>query len=391
MAQSDSDVPQNQQVLPPIPLDAIERIEQAEKTARERYDRHTMPYFPTNPDFSFFEQDIFRSKMRIIEYVRIFAEEILDAHLREYLQIAPLDLLTNGTLLESVARNVLTLTDELWTGYHCILFTEPSGRRARYIMAMAEKTMDQHPELEPWRYPEGENWANLWQKMTQPDSEMARLNRRYEATIMKALTDRIRAHQDEAASGLGVTVQPPVQPGSNPAGESIPGSNPAETGRTQAPTASVGNGASMPDESLPNRDSIEPMPDVHGPGSAESCGVAYNHDQQPEQARRVKAESVGERNSKTLVSSQTSVAPGEVSSAVLDFASGIGRCQAVASYAERWHCSEASLARTATVHPADLSKWKRGGLPAESDKKARIERALRNNEPPTCAARLDSD
>ena len=52
------------------------------------------------------------------------------------------------------------------------------------------------------------------------------------------------------------------------------------------------------------------------------------------------------------------------------------------AYTARWDCSEASLARTATVHPPDLSRWKHGLLPAGSDKKSRIEKALTNNDPP---------
>ena len=73
-----------------------------------------------------------------------------------------------------------------------------------------------------------------------------------------------------------------------------------------------------------------------------------------------------------------------------DFASEAGRNCAVTAYATRWTCSEASLARTATVDPADLVKWKKGELPATSDKKARIENALKKNEPPTPPARPKS-
>lgn len=75
-------------------------------------------------------------------------------------------------------------------------------------------------------------------------------------------------------------------------------------------------------------------------------------------------------------------------SAVFDFTSEAGRNKAIAAYTDHWtteqqNCSEASLARSAIVDPADLSKWKKGTLPAESDKKSRIERVLRNNEVPT--------
>ena len=124
--------------------------------------------------------------------------------IREYLELAPLDLLMNGTFLESLARNVFTLTDELWTGYKSVLFMEPNSRHARYVMAMAERTMDQHPELEPWRCPDAEQWAEQWQNMTKPDSEMKRLGARYEATIKQTIDDRIRHYQAEAASRLQI-------------------------------------------------------------------------------------------------------------------------------------------------------------------------------------------
>jgi hypothetical protein len=74
-----------------------------------------------------------------------------------------------------------------------------------------------------------------------------------------------------------------------------------------------------------------------------------------------------------------------------DFSSDDGRSKAVAAYTQHWTCSEAGLARTANVDPADLSKWKKGSLPADSDKKKRIETALRNNEQPTPAARKPAD
>jgi hypothetical protein len=60
----------------------------------------------------------------------------------------------------------------------------------------------------------------------------------------------------------------------------------------------------------------------------------------------------------------------------LDLASEAGRYRAVAASAKRWTCSEACLARTAVVDRADLSKWKKGSLPATSDKSARVEKPL---------------
>lgn len=66
-----------------------------------------------------------------------------------------------------------------------------------------------------------------------------------------------------------------------------------------------------------------------------------------------------------------------------DFASNAQRTAAIEAYKKSWQCSEAALARTARVNPADLSKWKKGLLPEGSDKKARIENVLMNNLAPT--------
>jgi hypothetical protein len=73
------------------------------------------------------------------------------------------------------------------------------------------------------------------------------------------------------------------------------------------------------------------------------------------------------------------------------FDSEMGRNSAVAAYCESWTCSEASLARTARVNPADLSKWKKGLLPGASDKLTRIEKALKNNQPPTPISKQVAD
>jgi hypothetical protein len=74
-----------------------------------------------------------------------------------------------------------------------------------------------------------------------------------------------------------------------------------------------------------------------------------------------------------------------------EFGSAAGRSAAIFAYTQHWTCSEAALARKAIVDPADLSKWKKGGLPAESDKKRRIEAVLRNNEQPILAEKKSAD
>ncbi|MGA2436011.1 MAG: hypothetical protein ABSG25_12060 [Bryobacteraceae bacterium] len=75
----------------------------------------------------------------------------------------------------------------------------------------------------------------------------------------------------------------------------------------------------------------------------------------------------------------------------LDLASEVARNSAVAAYKKHWVCSEAGLARTARVDPADLSKWKKGLLTAASDKRTRIENALKNNDQPTPAPKHSED
>lgn len=86
--------------------------------------------------------------------------------------------------------------------------------------------------------------------------------------------------------------------------------------------------------------------------------------------------------------SESATAPLEHS---LDFTQVEKRVEAIAAYVRQWDCSEAALVRTAIVDPADLSKWKGGGLPAESDKKRRIELAIRNNQQPICTTKKPRD
>src|SRR5579862_3066218 len=124
--------------LPPLSREALQRIEQAERAAREHYDRDKWPHFPTNPKFSFLEMSIRRALASIIEYLRMFAEEILDAHLNEYLAIAPWEVLSNSTLARSVVDRVFDLTSELWRGYQATLFLEPSRRKAQFSIALLE-------------------------------------------------------------------------------------------------------------------------------------------------------------------------------------------------------------------------------------------------------------
>lgn len=77
--------------------------------------------------------------------------------------------------------------------------------------------------------------------------------------------------------------------------------------------------------------------------------------------------------------------------AAIDLATELGRRDALAAYRERWTCSEASVARAATVDPADMSRWKKGLLPDASDKKKRIEATLKENKTPIPAPSQDLD
>jgi hypothetical protein len=74
-----------------------------------------------------------------------------------------------------------------------------------------------------------------------------------------------------------------------------------------------------------------------------------------------------------------------------DFISEEKRNRAMAAYTAAWDCSEAALARTAMVDPADLSKWKKDRLPAGPGKRARIEKALTNNDAPTLLAKRSAN
>jgi hypothetical protein len=93
----------------------------------------------------------------------------------------------------------------------------------------------------------------------------------------------------------------------------------------------------------------------------------------------------------TVACVSVEAASAEPSDECRDFASEAQRIDAIGAYTRCWHCSEAALARTARVDPADLSKWKKSLLPVESEKKARIERVLKNSEAPTPRARRSRD
>lgn len=195
------------QPLPVLSRDARLRITQAEKDGKERYERDTEPDFPTNPGFSFLAADLYRSKSRILERVRIYAEEILDAHLQEYLERCPAELATNMGLRVQLADAILKLTNELWCGYRAAVWIEPMARRARYAGARAGGIQREQPELETWRYPEGQAWADFWRQARRPGSPMALLDTRYDATIQQTILDRVNHFENEAKARLAVTRQ----------------------------------------------------------------------------------------------------------------------------------------------------------------------------------------
>jgi hypothetical protein len=211
MEPPDPDLSTKQQTLPRLSRQALHRIVQAEKDAEERYYRDTAPLYPTSPDFSFFEADILRALERVLQYLRLFAEEVLDAHLREYLEAKPSALLSNPALLESVERTVLVLADQLWSGCTAALFLEPGSRQARHERAMTERTLGPHSEPERGRYPNPEQWANTWRRLTEPDSEMERLDTQRKATVKAACANLIPQYQHKAASRLGVELRPIVR------------------------------------------------------------------------------------------------------------------------------------------------------------------------------------
>ncbi len=195
--------PPHQNIAPPsIPREALQRIERAEKAAKERYDKDKRPYFPTNQEFSFLEDSIFRSISRILSYLQIFANEVLDASFKEYLEYAPASLLTNEALLQSVVENTMRQTETLWFGYTYTLMGEPTRRRARLDLTIADGTIDSFPELEPSRYPPKEVWADFTKRMSEPDSEMARWNVRYEASMRQAIENQTRRYLSLATAKL---------------------------------------------------------------------------------------------------------------------------------------------------------------------------------------------
>ena len=188
--------------LPSLPREALKRIETAEREARKRYDQDKWPYFPINPEFSFLEESIINAKTRILEYVRLFAEDVLDAHLKEYLAYAPRDLLTNQMLLGSLCDRAHSLAVELWDGYNRILFGEPVSRETRFFSALAERK----PLQSRLGVPDAQMWADLWYKWSEEDSAMSRLTKRFDLTLGRALPEKVRTYRAEAARLLGVEI-----------------------------------------------------------------------------------------------------------------------------------------------------------------------------------------
>jgi len=211
------------EALPALPRGAFQRIETAAREARERYERDKAPCFPLSEDFSFLEQDIFRAAGRILELLRLFTEQVLDAHLKEYLQSAPSEVAANQTLLEWVSGNVRTLAGDLWQGF---------GLALKYAPVLSQ-------------VPESEQWADFWRRMAEPDSELAKLNERYENSIGDAIKNRIEHYRKEAASRIAGEAQPAQgepasvhaqQPESSGGGASSRQETATEAVTTKAPT-----------------------------------------------------------------------------------------------------------------------------------------------------------
>lgn len=201
-----------EQPLPRLSREALDRIGRAEKDARERYDRDKAPYFPLHPDFWFNEDFILRSMGRILEYIRLFAEEVAEAYLNEYLEAAPQDILTSNPLWWSIQENVWRQTDELWHGYYAVLRFEPSSRRARQTLAVRPGKIEDHPELNRV-YPDASQWTELIIRLT--GSGIAELNQRYENSIKATIQSLVRRYQDQASARLGWTrMEPQSHPSS---------------------------------------------------------------------------------------------------------------------------------------------------------------------------------
>lgn len=155
--------------LPPLSREARLRIEQGEKDAKARYEQDTEPQWPTSPSFSFLPADVYRSLSQILEHIRIYAERVLDVHLKEYLECYPEELIMNMGLRVQLTDAILKLTNHLWDGYRTTLWHEPIVRSARYGGNRAAGIPNQSADLEPWRYPNTKAWAEFRRQARQPD------------------------------------------------------------------------------------------------------------------------------------------------------------------------------------------------------------------------------
>ena len=87
-----------------------------------------------------------------------------------------------------------------WVQLH--LFTEPTSREVRFRLALAEGK----PLPDRLGVPDGQRWADLWSKWSDEDCAMSRLNERFDPTLRRALPEKVRTYQAEAARLLGVEI-----------------------------------------------------------------------------------------------------------------------------------------------------------------------------------------
>lgn len=230
--------------LPPLSRESLLRIDQGEKDAKARYEAHTESLWPTNPTFSYLPADVYRSFSQIVECIRVYAEEVLDVHLKEYLESFPMELVMHIGLRARLADTIMKLTNQLWVGYRAALWIEPIAARARYAGNVAARNGNPFEERGPSRYPGGQAWTDFWRQVRLPDSEMALLKQRYDQTIHQAIFDRVKHYEDQAVSRLGLSRQsttavpggenfgwlfplPSVEPESTVKSDSVAGNGPA--------------------------------------------------------------------------------------------------------------------------------------------------------------------
>ncbi|HEX4276457.1 MAG TPA: hypothetical protein VHZ74_13935, partial [Bryobacteraceae bacterium] len=149
------------------------------------------------------ERDVIQALESIVDYIRLFAEDIAECHLREYFEHSK-ESQKNNAIPDRVWRRVLALTAELWDGYVATLMFEPSARRARREMAIAEREFNELIAIPSTAsVPHQEAWTLIWRRLESgPIQQMAAT---YLKTVQATMVRKVAEYRTRVAAPAGIS------------------------------------------------------------------------------------------------------------------------------------------------------------------------------------------